>query len=81
MGHTIEISNESAALLAQQAADRGKTLQDWVEELAIEKAQVDHSVRQRRVRAAVQGILELQKHVRPDPEGWTIRHYIDDGRR
>lgn len=80
MGQTIEISEKSAALLAQQAAAHGKSLQAWVEELAIEKAQTDRSTQRSKIRAAVQGILELQKHVKPDPEGWTIRQYIDYGR-
>jgi hypothetical protein len=31
--------------------------------------------------AAAASILELQKSVRPDPEGWTIRDYIQYGRR
>ena len=30
--------------------------------------------------AAAARILEIQKRVKPDPEGWTIRDYIDRGR-
>ena len=32
-------------------------------------------------KAAVERIREIQKHVKPDPEGWTIRDYINYGRR
>ena len=30
--------------------------------------------------AAVERILELQKHVKPDPEGWSVKDYINYGR-
>ena len=33
-----------------------------------------------RAQAATARILEIQKRVKPDPEGWTIRNYIDRGR-
>jgi len=36
--------------------------------------------RQRRKEAAAR-ILEIQKRVKPDPEGWTSRDYINYGRR
>jgi hypothetical protein len=81
VSQTIQISDESAALLARQAASHGKSLEAWVEELAVEKAQTTGTTRQSKTRAAAEGILELQKHVRPDPEGWTIRDYINHGRR
>jgi len=34
-----------------------------------------------RAQAAAARILEIQSRVRPDPEGWTIRDYIDQGRQ
>lgn len=34
-----------------------------------------------RARAAVEAIRELRKSVRPDPDGLTIRDYIEMGRR
>jgi hypothetical protein len=39
VSQTIHISEKSAALLAQQAAAHGKSLEAWIEELALEKAQ------------------------------------------
>src|SRR3954469_16100906 len=69
MSQTIQISDKSAALLAQQAAAHGKSLEAWVEELAVEKAQCNSTTRHTKTRAAAEGILELQKHVKPDPEG------------
>lgn len=79
MSQTIQISEKSAALLAQQAAAHGLSLEAWIEELA-EKAHAG-TTRQSKTRAAAEGIIELQKYVKPDPEGWTIRDYIDYGRR
>lgn len=34
-----------------------------------------------KARAAVEAIRELRKSVRPDPDGLTIRDYIEMGRR
>lgn len=81
MSQIIHISDESAALLARQAAAHGKSLEEWVEELAFEKARANGATRRAKTRAAAEGILELQKSVQPDPEGWTIRDYINYGRR
>jgi hypothetical protein len=82
MSQTIHISEKSASLLAQQAAAHGLSLEAWIEKLASEKAQFsDATTRHIKTREAAAGILELQKNVKPDPEGWTIRDYIDYGRR
>jgi hypothetical protein len=54
----------------------------WVLALAREKAQADNLQAGRQsAQAAAARILEIQKRVKPDPEGWTIRNYIDHGRR
>ncbi len=81
MSQTIQISERSAYLLNQQATARGKSLEEWVEELAIEHGQANITALDCDRRAAVEGILGLQKQVKPDPEGWTIRDYINYGRR
>lgn len=52
-----------------------------IEELAIEKARAEGTTRDAKTQAAAERILELQKNVKPDPEGWTNRDYIDHGRR
>jgi hypothetical protein len=82
MSLTIELSDESAALLKEQAAARGLSVDAWVQALAREKARSDEvrSGRQK-AQAAAARILEIQKRVKPDPEGWTIRDYINLGRR
>jgi hypothetical protein len=82
MSLTIQISEESAALLAQQAADHGLSVEAWVEKLAREKATTkEPEPEEQEARAAIARILEIQKRVKPDPEGWTIRDYINYGRR
>jgi len=76
-----EISKKSAALLKQQADAHGVTVDAWVQALAREKARIDevHSGRQK-AQAAAARILEIQKRVKPDPDGLTVRDYIDHGR-
>ncbi len=69
MSQFIELSDEIVSLLKRQAAARGLTLEAWIHELARAKAQ-----------AAASKILEIQKRVKPDPEGWTSRDYINHGR-
>jgi hypothetical protein len=49
--------------------------------LAREKANVDaERPNQQMAPAAAARILEIQKRMKPDLEGWTIRNYIDHGR-
>jgi|HubBroStandDraft_1064217.scaffolds.fasta_scaffold827188_2 hypothetical protein len=82
MSQTIELSDESVALLKRQAESQGLSIDAWVLALAREKAQADNLQAGRQsAQAAAARILEIQKRVKPDPEGWTIRNYIDDGRR
>ena len=81
MSRTIQISEKSALLLNQQASAHGTRLADWVEELGFEHAQANSAALHSSRRAAVEGIAGLQKQVKPDPNGWTIREYIDFGRR
>jgi len=81
MKQTIELSDESAALLRRQAEAHGLTVDAWVEELAHEKARVaDLQSSRQKAEAAVARILEIQERVKPDPEGWTARDYINHGR-
>ena len=54
--------------------------EDWFKELTAPDEHPAEAVRQSK-QAAAASILELQKSVRPDPEGWIIRDYIQYGRR
>jgi plasmid stability protein len=73
----IEIPDEQAEALKARAAAEGLTLEAWLKRLAEERP-VPGSPS---VLAAAARIRELQKHAKPDPEGWTIRDYINYGRR
>jgi hypothetical protein len=82
MSQTIELSDESAALLKRQAAAHGLSVDSWVETLAREKARTDDVQPDRqKAQAAAARLLQIQKRVKPDPEGWTTRDYIEHGRR
>ena len=75
----IELSDEQAAALRAKAAAQGLTLEDWLRQMAAQDESTDADRRSKQAAAAT--ILELQKNVKPDPEGWTIRDYINYGRR
>ena len=87
MSQTIQISEKSAALLAKQAAAHGKSLEAWIEELALEKAQAVSGGIQEQAkpesgsRGLVEQMREFRSHVQPDPDGWTVKDYISFGRR
>ena len=82
MSQAIELSDENAALLKCQAAAHGLSVDSWVETLAREKARTDDVQPGRsKAQAAAVRILQIQKRVKPDPEGLTTRDYIDHGRR
>jgi hypothetical protein len=74
----IEIPDDQAAALKARAAAQGLTLERWLEKLATEDAQASDALRRAQ---AANRIREIQKRVKPDPEGWTTRDYIDHGRR
>jgi len=81
MSQTIELSDESVALLKQQAEAHGLSVDAWVLALARGKAHVaDIQQSRQKAQAAAARIREIRKRVKPDPEGWTIRDYIDHGR-
>jgi len=81
MSQAIELSDESVALLRQQAAAHGLSVDEWILAFARERANLVPvpSTRQN-AQAAAARIRDIQKRVKPDPEGWTIRDYIEHGR-
>jgi len=73
----IELPDDQAAALNAKAAAQGLTLTAWLRTLA----ELDASPQTpRSAKEAVERILELQKNVKPDPEGWTVKDYINYGR-
>jgi hypothetical protein len=73
----IEIPDDQAAALKAKAAALGLTLEDFFRKLAEEDAPARMT---RSPQEAAARILELQKSVKPDPEGWTVHDYINHGR-
>jgi hypothetical protein len=73
----IELSDDQAAALKAKAAAQGLSLKEWLAKLAEAEAP-KQAVRS--IQEAVAGILDLQKHVKPGPEGWTVKDYINYGR-
>ncbi len=80
MSQTIELSDESVALLRRQAEAHCMSLDHWVAMLAREKSD-ELQRRHEKAQTAIAQILEVQQRVKPHPEGWTIRDYIEHGRR
>jgi len=75
---TIQLPDEQVESLRAKAAAQGLSLEAWLEKLAAQETPAA-SVRSAQVAGA--RILEIQKRVKPDAEGWTVRDYIDHGRR
>jgi hypothetical protein len=73
----IELPDPQAAALTAKAAAQGMTLAAWLTQLAEEEAP---SAAPRSPQEAADRILQLQKRVKPDPEGWTVHDYINHDR-
>ena len=72
----IELPDQQAALKSRAAA-QGLTLEAWLKHLAEDEM---FSIEPRSPQQAATRILQLQKRVKPDPEGWTVHDYINRGR-
>jgi hypothetical protein len=81
MSQTIQVSEKTAAILAQQAAAQGLSVEALIDRMVEEKGLTAGSTRQSTTRAAAEGILDVRTRVKPDPEGWTSRDYVAHGRR
>jgi hypothetical protein len=74
----IELPDQQAAALKAKAAAQGLTLEAWLQKLADEEGV---SIALPSPQEAATRILEIQKRVKPDPEGWTVLDYINHERR
>jgi plasmid stability protein len=73
----IELPDQQAAALKARAAAQGLTLEAWLKHLADEGA---FSTAPLSPQEAAARILELQRRVKPDPQGWTVHDYINHDR-
>jgi len=73
--------------LTEEARQNGLSLDEYVLQTVLQQkgsngaATIDEAEKRRKRQEAAVRILEIQKRVKPDPEGWTSRDYIDYGRR
>lgn len=71
----IELPDDQAAALQAKLSAQGISGEAWVQKMvAAETPATDRSAKQ-----AVARILELQKKVQPDPDGWSVKDYINYG--
>lgn len=72
----IELPDQQAAVLKAKAAAQGLTLEAWLKKLADEETPVMRMSPQE----AAARMREIRERTRPDPDGWTLRDYIEHGR-
>lgn len=80
----VHFTPEQEARIAQVAANAGLDPEELVKEVTLRLLLEAEPGSARKTppsaQAAAMHILELQKHVKPDPEGWTVKDYINYGR-
>jgi hypothetical protein len=74
----IELPDQQAAALKAKAAAQGLTLEAWLKKLADDGGVPAAGMSPKEV---VARIREIRSRTKPDPEGGTIRDYINYGRR
>ncbi|HKD05496.1 MAG TPA: hypothetical protein VKB79_06300 [Bryobacteraceae bacterium] len=73
--------------LTEQARRKGLSLDAYLLEKALrlngdsDNESGDDAEKRRERAEAAASIRELRAGVKPDPEGWTLRDYVDYGRR
>ena len=81
----IELPDQQAAALQAKAAAQGLTLKAWLQKLADEETPHDYTPEGRvstdSCGSVVEEMRKLRARIKPDPEGWTTRDYINCGRR
>ncbi len=76
---TIDLPDDQAVALKMRAAEEGLSLEGWASRQLADSVQWSAQSRRSPQEAAAR-ILELQKDVQPDPDGWTPKDYIKFGR-
>jgi plasmid stability protein len=74
----IELPDQQAAALKAKAAAQGLTLEAWLKKLADDEGA---SAAGMSPKEAAARIREIRSRTKADTEGWTIRDYINYGRR
>jgi len=71
MALTIELPSDTEAALEARAKQAG---------LPIERYALQLLQRNLSAEVAARRMIEIRESVKPDPEGWTSRDYVDHGR-
>lgn len=74
---TIELSDQQAAALEEKAARQGLTIQELIHKLV----ELETPTLTPQHGNVVEEMRKLRASVKPDPEGWTTRDYVNYGRR
>ncbi|MGH9627602.1 MAG: FitA-like ribbon-helix-helix domain-containing protein [Bryobacteraceae bacterium] len=74
----IDIPDDQAAALKAKATAQGLTLEAWISRKLADEEEAAETARSPQEAAA--RIREIQKRTKPDPEGWTVKDYINYGR-
>ena len=81
----IDIPDQQAAALSAKAAAQGMTLESWFQKVAEKEAGRAHVHENPpapgRHGSVVEEMRKLRASIKPDPEGWTTRDYVNHGRR
>jgi hypothetical protein len=77
----IEIPDDRAAALRAKAQAQGLSLEEYFRNLAEREAQATTAPQAPEQRGSVvQEMRKLRARIKPDPEGWTTRDYVNYGR-
>jgi len=70
--------------LTEEAQRKGLSLNEYLLQTVLQERRangIDDAEKRRSRADAAARILEIQRRVKPDPQGWTSRDYINFGRR
>lgn len=77
----VQITPEQEARLAQLASKAGTDAAHLVKNAILRLLEGDAAVASVPSGSVVAEMRALRAHIKPDPEGWTTREYINFGRR
>jgi hypothetical protein len=77
----VRFTPEQEAQLAQVATTTGTDVEQLVREAALRLLEENAAHRDFRPGSVLAEMRALRARVKPDPEGWTTRDYVNYGRR
>jgi hypothetical protein len=77
----VHFTPEQEARLAHVAATTGTDAERFVKDAVLRLLEEEPSFGAFRPSSVVAEMQALRARLKPDPEGWTTRDYVNDGRR